>query len=595
MDLIVVESPKKSRHIQHMLGSDYIIIPTLGHIKNLPPKELAVDVQNGFLPQYQIDRGKGEIIKRIKDTGERADRIILATDPDREGEGIAYHIWSSLPQKLQRKCVRAEFHAITPDGINNGLRACRTLDFNVAMAQQARRVLDRLTGYLVSPLLWAQVKGQVGLSAGRVQSTALKLIYDREMAIRAFVVEEYWTVKGRFGREPDMNFYGDLAEINGAQLSKAPIPGREEVDQVLEHLRRSNFVIENIERRKVAYGPPAPFITPSLLKAAASQLGFSSKKTMQIAQELFEGIGGTAGTDGLITYMRTDSPRVDPTAQREAKSYIEQRWGQRYVNDNQSFSAKEGAQDAHECIRPTKVSRNPEQLKQVLNGDQLALYALIHQRFIVSQMADALHEEVHVDVAGDDRGYTTLFKAFSSKILFDGWRVTSSEVFNKWQPSLDHLLPEEAVIGQEFLPEKHNTRPPAHYSESSLIEALERLGVGRPSTYVSIIDTLIDKQYIKRTKLNLVIEQLGEIVVQALKVCFPQVLDAEFTAIMESELDRIAAGECDWTEPLSDLYSEIIRAQKKLESQKNMSNRFGGKQQRKTVKPASKTRGENRR
>ena len=559
-DVIVVESPTKARHIKHLLGPNYEVIPTVGHLKEMPANDIGIDYANQYEPKLQVIRGKGDVVNKIKATGEKAGRIILATDPDREGEGIAFHLYEMLPVRIRSKCVRAEFHEITNEGILQGLRQLRELDLNMAMAQQARRVIDRMTGYEVSPMLWRRLRGYKGLSAGRVQSAALKLIYDRHQEIMAFKSKEYWTITGEFSSPPGSVFVTELIQVNGQSLKEAPIASEDQAGEVLGHLQSSTFSIISLQDQQKEYAPPPPFITTSLLKASSSELGLGSKRTMKVAQELFEGIAvqGRQAT-GLITYMRTDSPRVSPEAQKQAREWIAEKYGESFVQDKtKQYEAKEGAQDAHECIRPTDLSITPQSLRGSASADQLKLYSLIYTRFIVSQMAPAVHDERVLTISGvDDSDYCTIFRGFSSRIVFKGWRILGGEGENRYQEGMAEIQESSSVKARGFEAEQHRTKPPGRYTEASLIDTLEKLGIGRPSTYAGIMDTLTGKEYVEIKQKSLNITEIGIKVVETLIQCFPPVLDKEFTAAMERDLDRIATGEVPWHHVVKQLHEKI--------------------------------------
>ncbi|MDQ6422660.1 type I DNA topoisomerase [Paenibacillus sp. LHD-117] len=555
--LIIVESPTKAKHIQSMLNCK--VLATFGHIKEMPKNEIAIDYTNDFKPKLHFIRGKNEVISKIKAAGENVKIIVLATDPDREGEGIAYHIYESLPPVLRKKCKRAVFHSITSEGVHKGLANMRGLDMNMAMAQQARRVLDRMAGYEISPMLWARLKGNVGLSAGRVQSAALKLIVDRQDEMNRFESKEYWMMNATFQRIPELLFQAELISRENKSVEEERIVEKTEVQVIAEHLKRSQFEVNDVTIQTKKYRPPAPLITTSLLQLSSSELGFSPKKTMSIAQELFEGIQG----HGFITYMRTDSPRVDSEAERAAADFIRGMYGEEFVRDDHvEYKADEKAQDAHECIRPTDINLSPEKAEELLTGDQQKLYRLIYNRFMVSQMASAIHHETSVIISGWDDAYETRFRAFSSRILFRGWRdlLGSKEDEQKQQTGLEEVARGNAIRIKDLEARKHQTKGPVAYTEASLIKALEKWGIGRPSTYAQIMDQLLLRKYVKVVKGKVVATELGEKVCSTLQNVFPSLIDLRFTANMESELDKVANGDLIWTEVIEPFYHAIRKA-----------------------------------
>jgi len=548
--LVIVESPTKAKKISALLGRGYRVVATLGHIKDLPAKELGIDIHHNYMPKWVTVRGKTDIIRQIQELAREADRIIIATDPDREGEGIANHIMHLLTKEQQKKAKRAEFREITQSGVLAGLQHLRDLDVNTAMAQQARRIVDRLVGFEISPLLWKSVKGHPGLSAGRVQSAALKLLYDRYCDVVAFQQKEYWTIEGIFQGEGKAPFRAALTQFDQVDLGKGPIQTREEAKSLLYHLERLTYRIGLKQREKKEYGGPPPLITTTLLSAANTQLGISAKKAMLLCQELFE--------DGLITYMRTDSPRVSPEAANQARQEIIKTWGPEFAPAQmRSYGGQEGAQDAHECIRPTQISVKPEELLKQLNEEQLAVYGLIYRRFLMSQMANSIHDETTIKVMGEGYGHHAIFHAFSSRVLFPGWRVLAAKQEEEGQREIEDLVENEPVQVVHLTDHKHLTKPPAHYTEATLIKKLEALGIGRPSTYSAIISTLTARKYIETRTKKLIITPLGITVVEALGQIFPKILSSKFTAEMEARLDDVADGEVSWVKVADDLYKLI--------------------------------------
>lgn len=551
--LIIVESPVKAKHISHMLGREYIVVPTRGHLKDLPKNELGIDVNKGFQPKWTTIRGKAEIIRGIIATSIDCDQIIIATDPDREGEGIAHHIFSLLSKEQQKKVRRAEFREITKSGIQEGLSSMRDVDHAKAMAQQARRLVDRLVGFQVSPMLWKKVKGKPGLSAGRVQSAALKVIYDRHAEINEFTSEDYWTISGIFGNTQGTVFSTVLTHLNDISIKERPIRIASEVDHVKGRLEGMEYFVRESCVEDKSYWPPDPFITTTLMQAASNQLNFPSKKTMSIAQELFE--------SGLITYMRTDSIRVSQEIVDQTHAFISERWGESYIPKTARIKDNTAnAQDAHECIRPTDI-RKTANLLEDLTTDQNKLYELIYNQFVKSQMAAAIHREKTVKIHGFDQKRTATFHGFSSKVIFLGWRVLQEVNVNLIQ-GIEELHDEEPIKVMDFESDKHSTRPPSPFTEAKLIEKLERLGIGRPSTYASIIDTLLTKKYVTSVGSRLLITDLGILVIEALEGLFPKILDVGFTANMEQSLDSIANGEIQWESVVQSLHDDIHEAQR---------------------------------
>lgn len=564
MDLILVESPTKAKHISGLLGAGYKVIPTLGHLMELPSNELAIEVTHGFLPQWVVAKGKAAIVTRIKDAARHADRIVIATDPDREGEGIAYHLYNLLPKALSKKAQRAEFREITYNGILQGLERTRGIDYDMAMAQQARRVLDRLTGYEISPFLWKHIKGQKGLSAGRVQSAALKLLYDREMEIKAFRSRVYWLFEGIFYEEDNEEelFRAQLTHFCDASLRESPVESEEEALAILNSLQQMEYEVEDMTNGKKGISPPAPFVTTTLLQESSTRLGMSPKAAMKLAQELFEGISIDGKIHGLITYMRTDSPRVSEEAQEAAKDWIKREYGAKYIPDKANeYKASEQAQDAHECIRPTMMDLTPAVLKAYLSSDQLRLYELIYVRFIQSQMAAAVYNEITALIRGSrEKAHqeTATLKATSTKLLFDGWKALGSRAQECIQEPLERLEEGTILFLHDIKSQQHHTQPPSRYNAAQLIHILEKKGIGRPSTYSTIVDTLQSRHYVEMGKNNmLLITALGISVIDVLKTTFPAILDCKYTASMENKLDQVASGQLEWVRVVEGLYQEI--------------------------------------
>lgn len=569
--LVIVESPAKARTIGKYLGPGFRVRASVGHVRDLPERELGVDVEHGFQPRYVTIRGKGKVLQELKRDAEAADEIILATDPDREGEAIAYHVAEVLgydpgrPGGNGRRFRRVLFHEITRDAVRNALDRPGSIDRRKVEAQQARRILDRLVGYQVSPLLWKPIRP--GLSAGRVQTVALRLIAEREAAIRDFVPEEYWSIKAQLEKSGS-RFEAKLHQIDGKAFR---LENEASAADVLRDVDGVPFDVTEVKRREKLKNPPAPFTTSTLQQEAAKRLGFSSKKTMRVAQQLYEGVElGPEGAVGLITYMRTDSTRVASTAAESARAWVREGFGERYLpNSARLWSGKQqkGAQEAHEAVRPTDVSRLPDQVRKYLDSDQYRLYQLIWLRFVAGQMAPAVYDTTSVDfdLAGES-GRRYLFRATGSVMKFDGFTRLYQEAREDGDHrTLDDLAPLPVLDrGErcqliELVPEQHFTQPPPRYSEASLVKELEKQGIGRPSTYAQIISTLLDREYVKLEQKRFHTTPLGETVVKLLVTLFPALFEVGFTSKLESELDRIEEGHLDWQKVLADFYAPFQR------------------------------------
>ncbi|NSW82397.1 MAG: type I DNA topoisomerase [Syntrophothermus sp.] len=546
--LVIVESAAKAKTISKFLGRNYKVLASVGHVRDLPKSKLGVDVEHGFTPQYVTIRGKGEILKHIREESEKSSRVLLATDPDREGEAIAWHLSQAMNLKDNNPC-RIEFNEITKDAVTRAVKKPRPIDMNRVNAQQARRVLDRLVGYSLSPLLWNKIKK--GLSAGRVQSVALRLICEREREIESFVPEEYWTIEGEFAAGNKAL----VARLVARGREKLEIGSREAVDAILRELETARFTVSKVEKKTKKRNPVPPFITSSLQQEAYKKLGFTANKTMRVAQELYEGLSlGEGGTVGLVTYIRTDSSRVAEEAQREALDFVEQTFGKEYRPEKPNvYKSKKTAQDAHEAIRPTSVWRQPERVKTFLTRDQYRLYKLIWERFLASQMAPAVYDTVTVEITGG--GY--VFRASASNLKFPGYLAVYQESENEEEDE-KRTIPEvqegQELVARGFKPEQHFTQPPPRYTEASLVKMLEEKNIGRPSTYAPIVDTILRRGYVERKNKQFVPTELGFIVVDLLKDYFPEIMDVEFTASMEENLDRIEEGELNWQETVEEFY-----------------------------------------
>jgi DNA topoisomerase I len=565
---VIVESPAKARTIGKYLGPEYRVRASVGHIRDLPERELGVDVEAGFEPRYVTIRGKGRVIMELRRDADGVDDVILATDPDREGEAIAYHVAEQLgfeEGKDDGRFRRVLFHEITKDAVRRALEQPLPLDMRKVEAQQARRILDRLVGYQVSPLLWKPIRP--GLSAGRVQTVALRLITERETEIRAFVAEEYWSVTALLEKD-GKQFEARLHQIDGKAFT---IGNEERATSVLSDVANLPFVITELKRRQRQKNPPAPFTTSTMQQEAAKRLGFTAQRTMRIAQQLYEGVDvGHEGSVGLITYMRTDSTRVAGSAAGEARDMVRANFGDRYLPDSPRLwggKQQKGAQEAHEAIRPTSALRRPEALRQYLDRDQLRLYELIWLRFTAGQMSPAVFDTTTADFQlSAANGTNYLFRATGSIMVFDGFTRLYQEAREEGDHrTLDDLdpLPELAEKDrckvESITPAQHFTQPPPRFTEASLVKELERLGIGRPSTYAQIISTLTDREYVKLEQKRFQPTPLGETVAKLLVHVFPDVFSVGFTSSMEAELDRVEEGELDWRRVLQDFYVPFQR------------------------------------
>lgn len=542
--LVIVESPSKAKTIGKYLGSSYKVIASVGHIRDLPKSKLGIDIENDFEPNYIPIRGKGDLIKELKKEAKGAKKVYLATDPDREGEAISWHLAYLLGIDANTPC-RIVFNEITKDAIKNAVKNPRPIDLRLVDAQQARRVLDRLVGYQISPLLWRKIKR--GLSAGRVQSAALKIICDRENQIKAFEPKEYWNINVAFKK--GKTFTAKLAEYKGKKIA---IGSREESDRILSDLAAGRYIASEITKKQRSRKPFAPFTTSSLQQDAANKLGFTTKKTMMVSQQLYEGVEVKGqGTVGLVTYIRTDSVRISAEAKAMAKQYIEDNFGSRYAANNIYTNKKKDIQDAHEAIRPSRITLDPESIKDSLTKEQYSLYKLIWTRFLASQMAAAVFDGMQVNITNGDY----CLKASGSKLVFDGYQKIYAP---NLEEDKDKLLP-EIEEGEELKAEKAEgeqkfTEPPARFTEASLVKELEERNIGRPSTYAPIIATILERKYIVREKKVLVPTDLGFVVTGLMEEYFKEIVDAGFTAEMEDKLDDVEAKDLDWKKIIRDFY-----------------------------------------
>ncbi len=554
-NLVIVESPAKAKTIQKYLGKDFEVIASMGHIRDLPKSKLGVDVENGFAPHYMDMKGKEEVIRELKKRAKKSDHVYLATDPDREGEAISWHLAQMLGLDMNED-NRVAFNEITKTGVQSGMSNPHKIDLDLVNAQQARRILDRLVGYKLSPFLWKKVKR--GLSAGRVQSVAVRLIVDREEEIRAFVPKEYWSIDAKL-RSPHSakQFTAKLAAVDGKKIE---IDNEMQAQLLLHRLENVPFVVTGIKKRVTKKQPAPPFITSTLQQEASKRLGFQSKRTMKAAQELYEGIDVDGmGAVGLITYMRTDSLRISADAQAAAAEYIRAVYGENYLPEKpRVFKTKKNAQDAHEAIRPTMPDLTPDRVKASLTSDQYKLYKLIWERFIASQMANALLDTVSVEI--DAQG--CLFKASGYSVQFDGFTVLyeeKSENEEENQKMLPLLAVNDLLKVLKLDGNQHFTQPPARYTEASLIKALEENGIGRPSTYAPTITTILNRIYVEREGKQLKPTALGEVTTQLMKEHFENIVDAAFTAKMETDLDNVEQGTADWVETLDQFYQGFAK------------------------------------
>ncbi len=554
-NLVIVESPAKVRTIQKFLGKNYEVTASNGHVRDLPKSTLGIDVEHDFEPKYITIRGKGDILANLRKEVKKADKVYLATDPDREGEAISWHLCQALNLD-EKKVRRITFNEITKSAVKESLKHSRDINMDLVDAQQTRRILDRMVGYRISPLLWAKVKR--GLSAGRVQSAALRLICDREDEIAAFIPEEYWTLDALLmpegAKKPvTATFYGD-------KKGKITISDKETLDGIVQDLDGAEYKVLEVKKNERAKKPPLPFTTSTLQQEASRHLNFSTQKTMRLAQQLYEGIDiKGSGTVGLITYLRTDSTRISAEALAAASSYIEAAYGDDYVAGGRTENVlPDRIQDAHEAIRPTDLNRTPAKVKESLGRDQFRLYQLIWNRFVASRMTDAVYETTSVTIgAGDYR-----FHLSASKRIFDGFMsVYSLDEQKEDRTALSKGLEEGAVLPLDHLdPAQHFTQPPAHYTEASLVRAMEELGIGRPSTYAQTITTLLGRRYVIKENKNLYVSELGEVVNRIMKDEFPVIVDEQFTANMESLLDDVEDGKVDWKTVVRNFYPDLDEA-----------------------------------
>jgi DNA topoisomerase-1 len=558
--LIIVESPTKARTISRFMKAKYDVKASMGHVRDLPKSKLGVDIENGFKPQYITIRGKGKVIKELKEAAKQASDVYLATDPDREGEAISWHLCHVLDIEPQQ-ARRVTFHEITENAVKEAFRNPMPIKQSLVDAQQARRILDRLVGYTLSPLLWKKVKP--GLSAGRVQSAALRLIVDREIEIETFQPEEYWTIEALLQGEKGLV----KAKYYGYDGKKRDLRHRQDVDQVLQGIEGAQFIVTSVQPKERRKNPPLPFTTSTLQQEASRKLGFTVRKTMSVAQTLYEGVElGEQGYAGLITYMRTDSTRVSPVAVKEARQYIEGVFGKEYIGRDRKRKSAPGAQDAHEAIRPTEVRRLPSEIKKYLTEDQYKLYELIWNRFVASQMAAAVYDTVTCDIEANKH----VFRATGSRLAFPGFTKLYEEGEDNPEEPAEEIIPlsvNERLELKQLDQQQHFTQPPQRYTEASLVKTLEQNGIGRPSTYAPIIATLTEREYVVREKRRLVPTELGRLVDSILREHFPSIVDVGFTADMEKRLDAIEAGSSRWEQVIGEFWEPFKEQLEKAEQQ----------------------------
>lgn len=562
-NLVIVESPTKSKTIEKFLGKDFTVKASMGHLRDLPKSTFGVDVDNNFEPKYINIRGRGDTIKELKSLAKKADKVYLATDPDREGEAISWHLAHLLEIPEDSNC-RIEFHEITKTAVTNAIKNARTIDMDMVDAQQARRILDRIVGYQLSPLLWRKI--HKGLSAGRVQSVAVKIVYDRDKEIENFVPEEYWTLVAKLRENAKAPIFE--AEVVKYKGKKLEMHNAEEAHAVEETLQKASYRVDEAVRKDRKRHAFPPLTTSSLQQEANRRLNFTSKKTMMLAQQLYEGVSlGTKGSIGLITYMRTDSVRLASEAIAQIRAHVENSYGSEYLPEKPNFYAtKKSAQDAHEAIRPTDISRTPESLLRFLSKDQLKLYTLIWNRAVASQMADAVYDSTTLTIGAGDYQ----LRASGSVLKFPGWqKVLGASAEDEKEKSVPFINEGTSVLLHKLNNAvQHFTEPPAHFTEATLIKELEDKGIGRPSTYAPTIITILDRRYIAKEQKKLVITDLGKHVNEMLTNSFPNLIDIPFSAVMEERLDNIAAAKENWVKVLHDFYgpfhASILKADAEL-------------------------------
>lgn len=563
-NLVIVESPAKAHTIGRFLGKDYKILASVGHVRDLPKSQMGVDIEHNFEPKYITIRGKGEVINKLKKEAKNSKKIYLATDPDREGEAISWHLAALLNIDETSKC-RVTFNEITKNAVKNAVKAPRKIDMDLVDAQQARRVLDRIVGYKISPLLWKKVRK--GLSAGRVQSVAARLICDREREIEAFTPEEYWSIVAKLSKLKSRTLFD--ARFYGTPEEKIELKNEAQVKDILAELENEIYTVTRVKKSEKKKAPAPPFITSTLQQEASRKLGYPTKKTMMIAQQLYEGIEvkGT-GALGLVTYIRTDSTRISAEAQQEAREFIPRKYGDKYLpGEPRVYKNKNASQDAHEAIRPTQLDLEPELIKQSLSNDQYKLYKLIWERFVASQMASAIYDTVSVDIAAG----RYVFKSNGSKVKFPGYMAVyiegRDEEAEDGEVNIPELSEKERLDLKKLDPKQHFTQPPQRYTEATLVKVLEEKGIGRPSTYAPIITTILARGYVEKEKKFLKPTELGNIVTDIMKNHFKDIVDVQFTAQLENKLDDVEEGGKQWVEIMREFYSQFVDVLKEAEAQ----------------------------
>ncbi len=561
--LVIVESPSKAKTIQKYLGKGYEVVASMGHVRDLPKARLCVDVKDNFKPKYSVIKGKEKLVKELKEAAAKADGVLLATDPDREGEAISWHL-AYLLGLDEGAPDRVTFNEITRTGVEEGMAHPRTIDLDLVNAQQARRILDRLVGYTLSPFLAKTIRR--GLSAGRVQSVAVRMIVDREEEIRAFVPQEYWTIDAKLTAPPSKAVFA--ASFYGDESGEIKIGSREEADKILGELQQAEFVVGPVKKGKKNRSPAPPFITSTLQQEASRKLGFQARRTMKAAQELYEGVEVEGlGSIGLITYMRTDSLRISEDAIRDAGEYIEGRWGKKYLPAKpRHFKSRAGAQDGHEAIRPSTISLTPDQVKGSLTSDQYKLYKLIWERFIACQMAGCVLSTTQATIQAGKY----LFKASGFHVAFDGFTALYEESRDEEEKAGKDLPPLEEGMKlkvKELGDNQHFTQPPARYTEASLIKTLEENGIGRPSTYAATISTITTREYVVREGKSFKPTELGEVITKLMKERFPKIVNVKFTAQVENELDAVQRGDEDWVDTLRKFYDDFDKTVQKAKKE----------------------------
>ena len=560
--LVIVESPAKVKTLKKFLGSNYDVKASNGHVRDFPKSQFGIDVEHDFEPKYITIRGKGELLAKLRKSAKKADKIYLATDPDREGEAISWHLMQALKED-PKKMHRITFNEITKTAVKASIKQARDLDMDLVDAQQARRMLDRMVGYKISPLLWQKVKR--GLSAGRVQSVVLRLIGDREDEINAFIPDEYWSLDAHLKVSGERKMLE--AKFYGTEEEKVTIHSRTEMEKIREEIEKEEFLVKEIKTGERSRKAPLPFTTSTLQQEAAKVLNFSTQKTMRIAQQLYEGIDIKGnGTVGLITYLRTDSTRIAEEADVAAREYIRQEYGEEYVSESpQKKASGQKIQDAHEAIRPSDITRTPVFVKESLSRDQFRLYQLIWKRFTASRMENAKYETTSIKIAAGKY----IFTVATSRVLFEGFLsvYTDGEEDGKANTLLGKITKDTQLSLSELEEKQHFTQPPAHYTEASLVKTLEELGIGRPSTYAPTITTLLNRRYVTKESKNLYMTELGEVVNNIMKEAFPSIVDVNFTANMESLLDMVEEGKVNWKTVVSNFYPDLDEAVQNAEKE----------------------------